>query len=306
VATDFANPRSYQAGVGSEYQISSGWTVGAQFNYVNTVHLERNRDYNLPIPTVRDASGRPLYCIASCTPAQKRPVSSLGQINIRESSSRSLYRGVTFNTQYRRGRLQSGVSYSLSTNYSDDDNERDSGGQSALDAFNYRLDYGYSNIDARHTVGIYGIYDLPWGFVVSGTFSARSALPLNARTGADTNGDTYNTDRALKAPGTFFARNSFRNRATYGDNLRILKDFRLGSETRKVELSAEFFNLFNIDNVLYGANGGIYGLGINSSGAAVAIDSRFQLLKTSDGKYSTQNTQLGFPFQAQFGARFFF
>jgi hypothetical protein len=306
VASDYQNPRSFQMGLGGDVQVTNNWTAGIQFNYVNTVHLERNRDYNLPVPTVRDASGRPLYCIAVCTPAGVRPISSLGQINMRESSARSLYRGFSFTSGYRGRKFQAGVSYSLAWNYSDDDNERDSGGQSAMDSFNYRQDYGFSNIDARHTFGTYGVYNLPWGFVVSGTFTARSALPLSARTGADTNGDTANTDRALTAAGVPFPRNSFRNRAVYGDNLRLLKGFRLGSETRRVELSAEFFNVFNLDNVIYGANGAIYGLGISSAGAAVAVDSRFQLLRTADGKYSTQNTQIGFPFQAQFGVRFFF
>src|SRR5262249_24002765 len=97
VATDFQNPRAYQAGVGAEARLTSHWTSGVQFNYVNTVHLERNKDYNLPIPSVLDGSGRPLFCVASCTPARLRPIASLGQINMRESSARSLYRGVTFN-----------------------------------------------------------------------------------------------------------------------------------------------------------------------------------------------------------------
>ncbi len=306
VASDYQNPRSYQAGIGSDVQLTGNWSAGVQFNYVNTVHLERNKDYNLPIPAARDASGRPLYCIAVCTPAGVRPISSLGQINVRESSARSLYRGFSFNTAYRGKKLQAGMAYSAAWSYSDDDNERDSGGQAAMDSFNYKQDYGYSNIDARHTLGTYAVYNLPFGFTVSGTFTARSALPLTARTGADTNGDTYNTDRALSAPGTPFPRNSFRNRAIYGDNLRVLKEFRLKSETRRVELSAEFFNLFNFDNVIFGTNGGIYGLGVNATGATVPIDSRFQLLKTADGKYSTQNSQIGFPFQAQFGVRFFF
>src|SRR5262249_27917713 len=84
VATDYQNPRSYQAGLGSEMQVSRAWSVGAQFNYVNTVHLERNKDYNLPAPIVQDASGRPVYCIAVCTPSRPRPIPSLGQINVRE------------------------------------------------------------------------------------------------------------------------------------------------------------------------------------------------------------------------------
>jgi Carboxypeptidase regulatory-like domain len=307
VATDFVNPRSYQFGLGGESRLTSRWTAGLQFNYVNTVHLERNRDYNLPLPVVLDASDRPLYCISNCPASelQPRPIATLGQINVRESSARSLYRGLTFSNQYRGSKLQAGVFYTLAWSYSDDDNERDSGGQSALDAFNYKLDYSYSNLDARHEFASYAVYSLPLGFDVSGSFRVHSGFPLNPRTGADTNGDGAATDRPLTAPGVFFPRNSFRNRAVYGDDFRILKSFRLG-ETRRIELSAEFFNLFNIDNVIFGNNAGIYGLGINSTGESVPVDARFQRLKSASGKYDTQNSQVGFPFQTQFGARFFF
>ena len=55
---------------------------GVQFNYVNTVHLERNKDYNLPIPTTLDASQRPMFCIASCPAAQTQcPAVSLKQVD---------------------------------------------------------------------------------------------------------------------------------------------------------------------------------------------------------------------------------
>ena len=101
-------------------------------------------------------------------------------------------------------------------------------------------------------------------------------------------------------------RNSFRNRAVYGDDLRLMKSFHLGNETRKVQLSAEFFNVFNIDNVIFAGTTNTYGLGIGTNGQPVPVDSRFQQLKTADGKYNTQNQQAGFPFQAQFGIRFFF
>jgi hypothetical protein len=250
-----------------------------------------------------------MFCIASCPAAQTRlrPVSSLGQINVRESSARSLYRGFTFSTQYRAGKLTAGVFYTLSWNYSDDDNERTSGGQDSMNSFNYRQDYSYSNLDNRHQFASYAVYSLPLGFEVSGGFRARSGLPLNPRTGADTNGDGSSFgDRAFSAPGVPLARNSFRNRAVYGNDLRVMKNFHLGNERRRVQLSAEFFNLLNVDNVIFAGTTNTYGLGTSTTGAPVPVDSRFQLLKTPDGKYSTQNQQVGFPFQAQFGARFFF
>ena len=39
VAQDFQNPRSYQGGAGSELRLTSNWTAGVQFNYVNTVRM---------------------------------------------------------------------------------------------------------------------------------------------------------------------------------------------------------------------------------------------------------------------------
>jgi hypothetical protein len=306
VATDFVNPRSFQSGLGADYRLNDNWSAGVQMNYINTVHLERNRDYNLPAPVITDASSRPMYGIASGG-TRTRPISTLGQINVRESSARSMYRGMTFSTQYRGRKFQAGAYYTVAESFSDDDNERDSGGQSSSDSFHYRQDYGYSNMDVRQMFSSYGVYRLPWGLEVSGLFRARSGVPINPRTGADTNQDSYSTDRPLRAPGVVFDRNSFRNRAVVlGNDFRVLKSINLKSERRRLQLSAEFFNLFNLDNVVYGGTASIYGLGVNTAGASVPIDSRWLVLKSSDGRYSTQNQQIGFPFQAQFGARFFF
>jgi hypothetical protein len=306
IATNFVNPRSVQFGFGGDYRVVGNWVTGVQFNYVNTVHLERNRDYNLPIPTIRanDASLLPFFGVSGSGVA--RPIRTLGQVTVRESSARSMYRGMTISSQYRGKKLQGGVFYTLSETFSDDDNERDSGGQSSMNGFNYRQDYGYSNMDARHQFTTYGVYSLPFGFEVSGAVRLRSGLPLNARTGADTNQDGASTDRPLAAPGVAFARNPFRNRAVVlGNDLRVMKNFKFG-EVRRVQLSAEFFNLFNFDNVIFAGTANIYGLGINAAGATVPADARWLVLKGSTGKYSTQNQQIGFPFQAQFGARLFF
>lgn len=307
VATDFVNPRSFQTGIGTDYRITDRWVAGVQFNLVNTVHLERNRDYNLPAPAIRatDTSQLPYFGISGGG-TNTRPIRTLGGITVRESSARSLYRGLTISNQYKGRKLQAGVFYTLASAYSDDDNERDSGGQSAMNAFNYRQDYGYSNLDVRHSFSSYAVYNLPLGLEVSGLFRVRSGLPINPRTGADTNGDGGSTDRALQAPGIPFARNSFHNRdVVLGNDLRVMKNIGLG-ETRRLQLSAEFFNLFNFDNVVFAGTTSIYGLGVNTSGTVLSPDSRWLVLRGSDGRYNTQNQQVGFPLQVQFGARFFF
>lgn len=58
--------------------------------------------------------------------------------------------------------------------------------------------------------------------------------------------------------------------------------------------------------MIFGGTTNIYGLGINAQGQTAAPDARWLVLKTADGRYSTQNQQIGFPFQAQFGIRFLF
>jgi hypothetical protein len=88
-------------------------------------------------------------------------------------------------------------------------------------------------------------------------------------------------------------------------DLRLLKSFNLGERSR-IQLSAEMFNLFNADNVIFGANAQIYGAGIGTNGQTLPVDARFMRLRTSDGLYDRNNQQLGNPFQAQFGIRFFF
>jgi hypothetical protein len=307
---DYANPRAFQTGLGVETEVIRNLVAGLQFNYVNTVHLMRNRDYNLPAPFIRpnDASRRPTYGLRTGT---LRPIPSLGSITVRETSARSMFRSLTFSAQHRSKKLQFGAFYTWAENFSDDDSERDATGFNYADPFNLALDYGPARIDIRHQFASYFVYSLPAGFDVSGSFRARSGIPVNATTGADTNEEFSTNDRPYSAPGVPFPRNSFRNRAVYGNDLRVLKNFFLGSETRKIQFSAEFFNLFNIDNVSFsGANGGlfggVYGLGIGTNGQQVPVDSRFLRLRMPDGTYDRNNSQVGTPLQVQFGLRFFF
>jgi hypothetical protein len=220
-----------------------------------------------------------------------------------------MYRGLTLSSQYRARRMSFGAHYTWSQNYSDDDTERDATGFNYMDLFNFRQDYGYSRLDIRHQFTSYATFSLPGGFEIGGTFRARSGLPINPTTGADTNGDFNNNDRPFRAPGVPFERNSFRNRAVVNNDLRVLKNFALG-EVKKIQFSAEFFNLLNLDNVVYsgtngGLFGGVYGLGINAAGQTVAPDPRFMRLRLN-GAYDRQNAQSGTPLQVQFGLRFFF
>lgn len=47
---NFKNPQSYQFGFAFEKELANGWVVGADYSFVRTIHLQRNRDLNNPSP----------------------------------------------------------------------------------------------------------------------------------------------------------------------------------------------------------------------------------------------------------------
>ena len=60
---EFRNPMARQAGGGVQHEINPGWSLGADVLVVDTTHLERNRDLNVPPPTARpdDPAQRPFF-----------------------------------------------------------------------------------------------------------------------------------------------------------------------------------------------------------------------------------------------------
>jgi len=234
-----------------------------------------------------------------------------GQITIRESSARSMYRGASFGARYNASsRIQFGIQYTVAQSYSDDDNERTATCCNYDSPANFKAEYGYAALDIRNQFASYAIYKLPYGFHLSGNFSASSGQPIDPMVGSDVNGDSATSDRSFKAVGVEFPRDYFRNLGFKTVNLRIMKDFKLG-EKYKVQLSAEMFNLFNFKNVVVGLPGAlttnyIYGLGVDASGNTVAPNAAFMRVQLPNGLYDANNFQIGTPFQAQFGVRFMF
>jgi hypothetical protein len=306
---NYRNPRSFQATFGAEHQLPGGLVVDYQLNHVNTVHLERNIDYNVPFPIIRpgDASLRPFFGLRS----GRKPNPNIGQVTVKDSGARSNYTGNTFRAQYRMKRVQFAASYTLSYNKSDDDNERTSGGSTYFNPFDFSREYNWSVLDARHQVGGYAVFRAPFGIELTTLFKYRSGTPLDATTGADT-AELLSTfgNRPLEAPGVPFLRNAFRNLDYKTIDFRFLKSFPI-RETVRVQFSCEMFNMFNFENITFNNVSSnpalIYGLGIGTDGQKLPVDARFLNSKTAAGAYnSAAVTQLGVPFQAQFGLRLIF
>ena len=79
------------------------------------------------MPTTRaiDPSQRPIFGLTSGT---ARPLTTLGSVQVRESTAHSDYKALTLTGRLRKAWGQVNAAYVLSKSMSDDDNERDSGG----------------------------------------------------------------------------------------------------------------------------------------------------------------------------------
>jgi outer membrane receptor for ferrienterochelin and colicin len=271
-ADDFKNPRAGQVNFGYEYEVSKGFTVGVDFSYIKTVYLQRNRDlnYSFPRPNIDnvagDTSGRPIYGNGQGGTPALRATSAFNQLGVRESTARSIYRAMVLRAKFERKWGQFSAFYTLSDNKSDDDNEREAGGSFPADSFALASEYGFSNIDRRHQFVVNPIFFLPYGFDVAGTVRLQSGFPINAIVGTDVNRDTVNSDRPLLAPGVIMPRNNFRNRPVYNVDLRIQKGFKFG-ETRRLVISLEMFNIFNLMNLQLGGSANIF---CSTAGQSVA------------------------------------
>ncbi len=340
-ANNYESPRSWQWNLGIEHEITRGWSAGLDFAYLNTVHLERNRNLNLPAPIIfqgatvtisgntqtfgADLSQRPCFGVvigSVCTPSRTcfdiapgttckttgtvatvfqvptraRPIPTLGDVTIRATNARSRYNGMTLRTNYRRGRIQFQSYYTLSWNYSDDDNERLASGFDHDNEFNLAPEYNFARLDTRHLWSINGLIDLPGGVTLASLGRFRSGRPIDTLVGSDINGDnTQFPDRAFASSGVPFLRNSFRDLRQYNVDLRaawhtnVLLQ-RMGVHFRegmRLDITADFFNIFNFDNIQFISgtpspftSTDVFGAGVSSAtGAVLDPNSGFRLLK---------------------------
>ena len=290
---NFKNPMSFQYGFGIEREIAKNFIVGVDFGHVKTIHLQRNRDLNLPgqltaeqyisflqanntvanyntmvsngtIDAIRN-SGRNYIAVNTPTGltfptgsvvTRQRPTQSqqgfvLGAVQVRESSAKSLYDEVTLRARLNRKWGNVNTYYTWSRNLSDDDNERDAGGVSFANPFDFSGEYNFSRLDRTHQFVASPLFFLPYDFEISSAIRLRSGVPLNATAAAsDLNGDTVANDRPLLAQGVIMERNRFRNRPLYDVDLRVQKTIKFG-EVRRLVFTSEFFNLFNLSNIIF-------------------------------------------------------
>ena len=243
VDQDYKNPRATQVGAGVEREITSGITVAADFTYVKTDYLQRNRELNLGVPEVRatDPAQRPIFP----TP---RPNTLLGSVQLREASAESEFTALTLSNRVRKPWGLVSVNYVLAKSMSDDDNERDAGGVQYENTYDLSPEWGPARLDRRHQFNGYVVYFGPYNLDLSTGFRFLSGVPIDASFGRDINNSRGGADRPYSGPGQPFARNGFRNEPFKDVNFRVSWGVEFAG-TRKAIVTADFFNIFNWNNI---------------------------------------------------------
>ena len=213
---EFKNPRATQFGIGVEREIFTGMTVGAEFLYVKTDYLQRNREMNLATPV---AEQRPGAATDLCHAAPGHGPGRRSRCASRPPSPS--IKALTLTSKARKSWGELMANYVLSKSESDDDNERDSGGPGAANTFDLTPEWGAARLDRRHQFNGYAMAFLPANFDASLGFRFLSGLPIDATMGRDADGSRGGPDRPYSAPGVSFIRNGFRNEPFKEVNLRV-------------------------------------------------------------------------------------
>jgi hypothetical protein len=225
LSKDQKTPYTLQASLGGQREIMEDISLGVDLVYTRGYNLFTTVDEN---PVIPGTGG-----------LRKDPTQ--GAVLVVDDMGKSEFKGAyfTLNKRYSHG-WSLELSYTLgwsksNTEFMDEVENYDDDG--------WERQYGYAVSDARHKITAAGVWDLPWGFQISGIFFFRSALPWTAYYGYDKNLDTKNSDYID------YHRGSRRGLDHYYINARLSKFFDFGRF--RLQFFGEVYNLTNKANFIY-------------------------------------------------------
>jgi hypothetical protein len=195
-----------------------------------------------------------------------------------ESGGKSKYDALNLSIEKRlsqRGQLLANYTLSKSFNFANGDQLPFFTG--IADPNNLRLEYGPSSFDRRHRFSMSGGYEFPFGIHSAVVWTMATGAPMDIllpdasarlpflqrnaggrlfRTADELNRfiTSLNTVGGVNgAPLPFASADARFNDGFQSIDLRLTKRFRLGGDAR-VELGGEFFNIFNVTNILGWSN----------------------------------------------------
>ena len=240
-------PRTWSFATEFEREVTHGVAASLSYQHARTDHLFRFVNRNDP------AFGSP-YGLGTHPGG-----GGIGTLTVAESTARSRYHAVTAGLRGHDaldGRLTFDLSYTLSFDRSDDDNERDPFTFRYADASSLAPDYGWSDRDRRHKATGYLAFSLPGDVAFSNIVRYLSASPVSESCEWRGERAAQPSDRVC-ADGSILERNTLRrDNEFFTWDVKLSRPFAVG-EGRTVEPVFEVFNLINADNSLDTAHGSL-------------------------------------------------
>jgi hypothetical protein len=267
-----ATSYSQQASAGAEYLLAKNLTLRADYLFAHGVKLPRTLNVNLLSPVVLTLANSTSLGVQNPTPQQiGREVFSPGRLNAQfgdiyalQNSASSTYNGVSFTLNRRMSdELAFSASYTLSKTF-DDASDFD---EQPQNPFDLRKENSVSRQHQQQRFVFNALWELPVGdeeekggklenntgwltqafshIEVAPILTLESGRPVNPLTGLDSN---QSHAFPFSARPLALGRNSLNTPALATMDFRILKYFPFGG-AKRLDVVAEFFNLFNSVNV---------------------------------------------------------
>ena len=256
----YQNPVTWQYSVGFQKQLGSVMAFDADLIGWQWYNDQRNNDQNLFYdPTTGYNKDPRIY---------GRPNTAYAAVNtVTGSAHRDNLALATSFTRRLRNKFQAGATYTLMI-YQHDNNIATTGttGSSASNPFDLQGEWALSTDFQRSTVRAYGLYQLPWGFSLSGMYlygsgnrfqTSLSSLGYfgggvnRMNLGAPITIPAAVVDRfkgpAVIPTGTAVPRNALKGMPLHRVDLRLTYDFKIYGSA-KMSLIGEVFNVLNHEN----------------------------------------------------------
>ena len=267
-----ATPYSQQASAGAEYLLAKNLTLRADYLFVHGVKLPRTMNINLLLPAVLTLANASSLGVSNPTEQQigrevfspGRLDTQFGDIYVPQNSASSTYNGVSFTLNRRMSdELAFSASYTLSKTF-DDASDFD---EQPQNPFDLRKENAVSRQHQQQRFVFNALWELPIGdeeekgrkseestswltqaFIhieVAPILTLESGRPVNPLTGLDSN---QSHAFPLSARPLGLGRDSLTTPTLATMDFRVLKYFPFGG-VKRIDVVAEFFNLFNSANV---------------------------------------------------------
>ncbi len=258
IAPNFKMPYTWQSSLGFQKQLSPVMAVEADLNHWIWYNDTRTRDPNLFYDPATGYNRDPRF---------GRPNPNYSQIVWFESTGRRDYLALSSGlTRRYHNHLQAGVTYTLMF-YQHDNGTIGYTQGDANNQFDYlRGEWARSTDFQRHTLRIWAMSELPWGFTLSGVYFYGSGKYFETSHASAPYGKPGTNRLNLGAPvtipdslrdrfdgppvigtGEVVPRNALRGLPLHKVDLRVTKELRVGTTTRAA-VYVEVFNLFNHKN----------------------------------------------------------